>query len=158
MVGNGQCICCYERGCARVLLKIIPSMSADLLKGDTQSCQNKSEEDIPKSSPFDFVIKQFQGKRSSSGKRKEQPSAIQKFFSGFDFGKSEGKERQEVEETEINNCGADDQSEKENLSVEGNADTMNKSMWMHFNFICFSCWTESYILLPAIYPLARICF
>ncbi|XP_048810818.1 leucine-rich repeat-containing protein 31 isoform X4 [Lagopus muta] len=93
-------------------------MSADLLKGDTQSCQNKSEEDIPKSSPFDFVIKQFQGKRSSSGKRKEQPSAIQKFFSGFDFGKSEGKERQEIEETEINNCRADDQSEKENLSVE----------------------------------------
>ncbi|XP_042737123.1 leucine-rich repeat-containing protein 31 isoform X1 [Lagopus leucura] len=86
--------------------------------GDTQSCQNKSEEDIPKSSPFDFVIKQFQGKRSSSGKRKEQPSAIQKFFSGFDFGKSEGKERQEIEETEINNCRADDQSEKENLSVE----------------------------------------
>ncbi|XP_052543185.1 leucine-rich repeat-containing protein 31 isoform X1 [Tympanuchus pallidicinctus] len=118
MVGNGQCICCYERGCARVLLKIIPSMSADLLKGDTQSCQNKSEEDIPKSSPFGFVIKQFQGKRSSSGKRKEQPSAIQKFFSGFDFGKSEGKARQEIEETEINNCRADDQSEKENLSVE----------------------------------------
>ncbi|XP_031410858.1 leucine-rich repeat-containing protein 31 [Meleagris gallopavo] len=86
--------------------------------GDTQSCQNKNEEDIPKSSPFDFVIKQFQGKKSSSGKRKEQPSAIQKFFSGFDFGKSEGKERQEIEETEINNCGADDQSEKENLSVE----------------------------------------
>lgn len=111
-----------------MLLKIIPSMSVDLLKGDTQSCQNKNEEDIPKSSPFDFVIKQFQGKKSSSGKRKEQPSAIQKFFSGFDFGKSEGKERQEIEETEINNCGADDQSEKENLSVEGNADTMNKSM------------------------------
>ncbi|XP_052543189.1 leucine-rich repeat-containing protein 31 isoform X4 [Tympanuchus pallidicinctus] len=86
--------------------------------GDTQSCQNKSEEDIPKSSPFGFVIKQFQGKRSSSGKRKEQPSAIQKFFSGFDFGKSEGKARQEIEETEINNCRADDQSEKENLSVE----------------------------------------
>uniref|UniRef100_A0A8C3PUT0 Leucine rich repeat containing 31 n=1 Tax=Chrysolophus pictus TaxID=9089 RepID=A0A8C3PUT0_CHRPC len=101
-----------------MLLKIIPSMSADPLKGDTQSCQNKSEEDFPKSSPFDFVIKQFQGKRSSSGKRKEQPSAIEKFFSGFDFGKSEGKERQKIEETEINNCSADDQSEKENLSVE----------------------------------------
>lgn len=86
--------------------------------GDAQSCQNKSEEDIPKSSPFDFVIKQFQGKRSSSGKRKEQPSAIQKFFSGFDFGKSEGKERQETEETLKNNCRADDQSEKENLPVE----------------------------------------
>lgn len=86
--------------------------------GDAQSCQNKSKEDIPKSSPFDFVIKQFQGKRSSSGKRKEQPSAIQKFFSGFDFGKSEGKERQETEETLKNNCRADDQSEKENLPVE----------------------------------------
>ncbi|XP_015727472.1 leucine-rich repeat-containing protein 31 isoform X1 [Coturnix japonica] len=83
--------------------------------GDAQSCQSKSEEDIPKSSPFDFVIKQFQGKKSP-GKRKEQPSAIQKFFSGF--GKSEGKERQETEETEINNCKADDQSEKEDLTVE----------------------------------------
>lgn len=118
-----------------MLLNIIPSMSADPLKGDAQSCQNKSEEDIPKSSPFDFVIKQFQGKRSSSGKRKEQPSAIQKFFSGFDFGKSEGKERQETEETLKNNCRADDQSEKENLPVEGNADTVNKSVWLHFNFI-----------------------
>ncbi|XP_072200431.1 leucine-rich repeat-containing protein 31 [Excalfactoria chinensis] len=86
--------------------------------GDARNCQSKSEEDIPKSSPFDFVMKQFQGKRSSPGKRKEQPSAIQKFFSGFDFGKSEGKERQETEETEINNCRADDQSEKEDRSVE----------------------------------------
>ncbi|OXB82508.1 UNVERIFIED_CONTAM: hypothetical protein H355_000766 [Colinus virginianus] len=89
--------------------------------GGTHSCQNKNEEDTPKSSPFDFVIKPFQGKKSTSGKNKEQLSAIQKFFSGFDFGKSEGKERQETEETEetaVNNCRADDQSGKENLSVE----------------------------------------
>ncbi|XP_035413086.1 leucine-rich repeat-containing protein 31 isoform X2 [Cygnus atratus] len=86
--------------------------------GDTQGCQTKNEEDIPKSSPFDFVIKQFQGKRSSSGKRKEQPSAIKKFFSGFDFGKSEGKDGGETEETEKNNCSADDQSEKRDLSLD----------------------------------------
>ncbi|XP_029885071.1 leucine-rich repeat-containing protein 31 isoform X3 [Aquila chrysaetos chrysaetos] len=85
---------------------------------DIQSSQDKQEEDIPKSSPFDFVIKQFQGKRSSPGKRKEQPSAIKKFFRGFDFGKSEGKDRGEIEETEINNSGADDESEKQDLSVE----------------------------------------
>ncbi|XP_065530668.1 leucine-rich repeat-containing protein 31 [Lathamus discolor] len=85
---------------------------------DMRSCQDKHEEDIPKSSPFDFVMKQFQRKRSSPGKRKEQPSAMKKFFTGFDFGKSEGKDRREIEETEINNSGADDQSEKEDLSAE----------------------------------------
>lgn len=103
-------------------------MFADSLKDDIQSCQNKQEEDIPKSSPFGFVIKQFQGKRSSPGKRKEQPSAIKKFFRGFDFGKSEGKDRREIEETEINNSGADDESEKQDLSVEGNTATIVKYM------------------------------
>ncbi|XP_032842404.2 leucine-rich repeat-containing protein 31 isoform X3 [Tyto alba] len=93
-------------------------MSANLLEDDLHCCQDKLEEDILKSSPFDFVIKQFQGKRSSPGKRKEHPSAIKKLFRGFDFGKSEGKDRREIEETEINNSGADDQSEKEDLSVE----------------------------------------
>ncbi|OXB53083.1 hypothetical protein ASZ78_004273 [Callipepla squamata] len=122
MVGNHQCISCYERGDAQV--NVVEDNSfcvCSLLKGGTHSCQNKNEEDTPKSSPFDFVIKPFQGKKSTSGKNKEQPSAIQKFFSGFDFGKSEGKERQETEETEeteVNNCRADDQSGKENLSVE----------------------------------------
>lgn len=112
-------------------------MSADPLKDDIQSSQDKHEEDIPKSSPFDFVMKQFQGKRSSPGKRKEQPSAIKKFFRGFDFGKSEGKDRRETEETEINNSEADDQSEKQDLSVEGNAGTIMKYMCMCicFNFI-----------------------
>ncbi|KAM6260097.1 leucine-rich repeat-containing protein 31 isoform 1-T1 [Spheniscus humboldti] len=85
---------------------------------DVQSCQDKHEEDILKSSPFHFVIKQFQEKRSSPGKRKEQPSALKKFFRGFDFRKSEGKDRREIEKTEMNNSGADDQSEKEDLSVE----------------------------------------
>uniref|UniRef100_A0A8B9U2Y3 Leucine rich repeat containing 31 n=1 Tax=Anas zonorhyncha TaxID=75864 RepID=A0A8B9U2Y3_9AVES len=86
--------------------------------GDIQGSQIKNEEAIPKSSPFDFVIKQFQGKRSSSGKRKEQPSAIKKFFSGFDFGKSEGKDGGETEETEKNNSSAEDQSEKQDLSLD----------------------------------------
>ncbi|XP_064929594.1 leucine-rich repeat-containing protein 31 isoform X6 [Columba livia] len=85
---------------------------------DIKSCQDKHKENTPKSSPFDFVIKQFQGKRSSSGKRKEQPSAIKEFFRGFDFGKSEGKDRREIEKTEINNSGDDDQSEKQDLSAE----------------------------------------
>ncbi|XP_009984621.1 PREDICTED: leucine-rich repeat-containing protein 31 [Tauraco erythrolophus] len=85
---------------------------------DIQNCQDKREESIPKSSPFDFVIKQFQGKRSSPGKKKEQSSALKKFFRGFDFGKSEGKDRSEIEETEINSSGADDQSEKQDLSTE----------------------------------------
>ncbi|OPJ85551.1 leucine-rich repeat-containing protein 31 [Patagioenas fasciata monilis] len=85
---------------------------------DIKSCQDKHEENTPKSSPFDFVIKQFQGKRSSSGKRKEQPSIIKEFFRGFDFGKSEGKDRREIEKTEINNSGDDDQREKQDLSVE----------------------------------------
>uniref|UniRef100_A0A8C4UD83 Leucine rich repeat containing 31 n=1 Tax=Falco tinnunculus TaxID=100819 RepID=A0A8C4UD83_FALTI len=85
---------------------------------DVQSCQDKHEEDITESSPFDFVIKRFQGKGSSPGKRKEQPSAIRKFFRGFDFGKSEGKDRREIKEPEINHSEADDQSEKEDLSVE----------------------------------------
>ncbi|XP_013800642.2 leucine-rich repeat-containing protein 31 isoform X1 [Apteryx mantelli] len=93
-------------------------MSADPLKENAQSCQDKCEEDIPKSSPFDFVIKQFQGKKSSPGKRKEQPSAIRKFFEGFDFVKSEVKARRETEETEINTSRADDQNEKEDLSIE----------------------------------------
>ncbi|KAJ7424864.1 Leucine-rich repeat-containing protein 31 [Pitangus sulphuratus] len=85
---------------------------------DMLNCQDKQEEDAPKSSPFDFVIKQFQGKSCAPEKGKEQPSAIKKFFMGFDFGKSEGKDRREIEEKEINNSGADDQSEKEDLSVE----------------------------------------
>ncbi|XP_064521904.1 leucine-rich repeat-containing protein 31 isoform X2 [Pseudopipra pipra] len=85
---------------------------------DMLNCQDKQEEDTPNSSPFDFVIKQFQGKSCAPEKRKEQPSAIKKFFRGFDFGKSEGKDRREIEEKEINNSGADDQSEKEDLSVE----------------------------------------
>ncbi|OWK60564.1 Leucine-rich repeat-containing protein 31 [Lonchura striata] len=63
-------------------------------------------------------MKQFQGKKCAPEKRKEQPSAIKQFFKGFDFGKSEGKDRREIEETEINNDGADDQSEKQDLSVE----------------------------------------
>nr|XP_009672034.1 PREDICTED: leucine-rich repeat-containing protein 31 isoform X2 [Struthio camelus australis] len=85
---------------------------------DAQSCQDKCEEDIPKSSPFDFVIKQFQGKKSFPGKRKEQPSAIRKFFRGFDFGKSKVKDRRETEETEVNNSRADDRNENEDLSIE----------------------------------------
>ncbi|XP_054242206.1 leucine-rich repeat-containing protein 31 [Indicator indicator] len=85
---------------------------------DIQSCRDKHEEDIPKSSPFGFVIKQFQGKSSSSGKREEQPSAIRKFFRGFDIGKSEGKDRSEIKETEIDNSGTDDQNEKQDLPVE----------------------------------------
>ncbi|XP_051482919.1 leucine-rich repeat-containing protein 31 isoform X4 [Apus apus] len=93
-------------------------MSADSLKDEIQNSQDKHEEDIPRSSPFDFVIKQFQGKRSSLGKRKEQPSDIKKFFRSFDFGKSEGKDRNEIEETELNNSGSDDQIEKQDLSVE----------------------------------------
>lgn len=121
----------------KMLLKLIPSMSADLLKDDIKSCQDKHKENTPKSSPFDFVIKQFQGKRSSSGKRKEQPSAIKEFFRSFDFGKSEGKDRREIEKTEINNSGDDDQSEKQDLSAEGNAGTIMKYMCMcvFFNFI-----------------------
>lgn len=106
-------------------------MSADPLKDGIQSCQDKHEEDILKNSPFDSAIKQFQGKRSSPGKRKEQPSAIKKFFRGFDFGKSKGKDRREIEETEINNSGADDQSEKQDLSVEGNAGTIMKYMCIY---------------------------
>ncbi|XP_068810587.1 leucine-rich repeat-containing protein 31 isoform X3 [Struthio camelus] len=93
-------------------------MSADHLKEDAQSCQDKCEEDIPKSSPFDFVIKQFQGKKSFPGKRKEQPSAVRKFFRGFDFGKSKVKDRRETEETEVNNSRADDRNENEDLSIE----------------------------------------
>ncbi|XP_009900671.2 leucine-rich repeat-containing protein 31 [Dryobates pubescens] len=85
---------------------------------DIQSCRDKHEEDIPKSSPFGFVIKQFQGKSSSTGKREEQPSAIRKFFQGFDFGKSEGKDRSEIKESEIDNSGTDDQNEKQDLPVE----------------------------------------
>ncbi|XP_040468379.1 leucine-rich repeat-containing protein 31 isoform X2 [Falco naumanni] len=88
------------------------------VQDDVQSCQDKHEEDITESSPFDFVIKRFQGKGSSPGKRKEQPSAIRKFFRGFDFGKSEGKDRREIKEPEINHSEADDQSEKQDLSVE----------------------------------------
>lgn len=95
-------------------------MSADPLKDDIQSCQDKHEEDITKGSPFGFVIKQFQGKRSSPGKRSEQPSAIKKFFRGL--GKSEGKDKTEIEETEVNSAGADDQSEKQDLSVEGDVE------------------------------------
>lgn len=104
-----------------MLLNLI--LSADPLKDD-QNCQDRHEEDNPKSSPFDFVIKQFQGKRCAPEKRQEQPSAIKQFFKGFDFGKSEGKDRREVEETEISNAGADDQSEKQDLSVEGNTGTI----------------------------------
>ncbi|XP_068001062.1 leucine-rich repeat-containing protein 31 [Melanerpes formicivorus] len=85
---------------------------------DIQSCRDKHEEDMPKSSPFGFVIKQLQGKSSSSGKREEQPSAIRKFFQGFDFGKSEGKDRSEIKESEIDNSGTDDQNEKQDLPVE----------------------------------------
>ncbi|XP_030810497.1 leucine-rich repeat-containing protein 31 [Camarhynchus parvulus] len=87
-------------------------------KTDDQNCQGRHEEDNPKSSPFDFVIKQFQGKKCAPEKRKEQPSAIKEFFKSFDFGKSEGKDRREIEETEISSDGADDQSEKQDLSVE----------------------------------------
>ncbi|XP_068056352.1 leucine-rich repeat-containing protein 31 isoform X2 [Anomalospiza imberbis] len=87
-------------------------------KTDDQNWQDRHEEDNPKSSPFDFVIKQFQGKKCAPEKRKEQPSAIKQFFKGFDSGKSEGKDIREIEETEINNDGADDQSEKQDLSVE----------------------------------------
>ncbi|KAM4894804.1 leucine-rich repeat-containing protein 31 [Sylvia borin] len=87
-------------------------------KTDDQNCQDRHEEDNPKRSPFDFVIKQFQGKKCAPEERKEQPSAIKQFFKGFDFGKSEGKDRRETEETETNNAGADDQSEKQDLSVE----------------------------------------
>ncbi|XP_041323854.1 leucine-rich repeat-containing protein 31 [Pyrgilauda ruficollis] len=87
-------------------------------KTDDQNCQDRHEENNPKSSPFDFVIKQFQGKKCAPEKRKEQPSAIKQFFKGFDFGKSEGKDRREIEETEISNDGADDPSEEEDLSVE----------------------------------------
>ncbi|XP_063264371.1 leucine-rich repeat-containing protein 31 [Prinia subflava] len=87
-------------------------------KTDDQNCQDPHEEDNPKSSPFGFVIKQFQGKKCAPEERKEQPSAIKQFFKGFDFGKSEGKDSREIEETEINNAGADDQSEKQDLPVE----------------------------------------
>ncbi|XP_063022510.1 leucine-rich repeat-containing protein 31 isoform X2 [Melospiza melodia melodia] len=87
-------------------------------KTDDQNCQDRHEEDNPKSSPFDFVIKQFQGKKCAPEKRKEPPSAIKQFFKGFDFGKSEGKDRREIEETEISNDVADDQSEKQDPSVE----------------------------------------
>nr|XP_054495568.1 leucine-rich repeat-containing protein 31 [Agelaius phoeniceus] len=87
-------------------------------KTDDQNCQDRHEEDNLKSSPFDFVIKQFQGKKCAPEKRKEQPSAIKQFFKGFDFGKSEGKDRREIEETEISNDGSDDQSEKQDSSVE----------------------------------------
>ncbi|XP_059711787.1 leucine-rich repeat-containing protein 31 isoform X3 [Haemorhous mexicanus] len=87
-------------------------------KTDDQNCQDRHEEDNPKSSPFDFVIKQFQGKKCAPEKKKEQPSAIKEFFKGFDFGKSEGKDRREIEETEISNDGADDQSERQDPSVE----------------------------------------
>lgn len=134
----------------KMLLKLIPSMSADPLKDDIKSCQDKHEENAPKSSPFGFVIKQFQGKRSSSGKRKEQPSAIKKFFRGFDFGKSEGKDRREIEETEINSSGDDDQSEKQDLSVEGNAGTIMKYMCV-FDFF-FLNFIENQLL----FLLARI--
>lgn len=104
----------------KMLLKLILSVSADPLKDDIQNCQDKHEEDVPKASPFGFVIKQFQGKKSSPGKGNEQPSAIKKFFWGL--GKSEGKDRTEIEETEINSPGADDQSEKQDPSVEGNVE------------------------------------
>ncbi|KAF4796154.1 leucine rich repeat containing 31 [Turdus rufiventris] len=87
-------------------------------KTDDQNCQDRHEEDNPKSSPFGFVIKQFQGKKCAPEEKKEQPSAIKKFFKGFDFGNSEGKDRREIEETETNNPGTDDQSEKQDLSVE----------------------------------------
>ncbi|KAM7043911.1 leucine-rich repeat-containing protein 31 [Acridotheres tristis] len=87
-------------------------------KTDDQNCQDRHEEDNPKSSPFHFVIKQFQGKKYVPEGRKEQPSAIKQFFKGFDFGNSEGKDRREIEETEVNNAGADNQSEKQNLSAE----------------------------------------
>ncbi|XP_066050014.1 leucine-rich repeat-containing protein 31 isoform X2 [Chamaea fasciata] len=87
-------------------------------KTDDQNCQDRHGEDNPKRSPFDFVIKQFQGKKCAPEERKEQPSAIKQFFKGFDFGKSEDKDRRATEETEINNAGADDQSEKQDLPVE----------------------------------------
>ncbi|XP_059711786.1 leucine-rich repeat-containing protein 31 isoform X2 [Haemorhous mexicanus] len=58
------------------------------------------------------------GKKCAPEKKKEQPSAIKEFFKGFDFGKSEGKDRREIEETEISNDGADDQSERQDPSVE----------------------------------------
>ncbi|XP_036244989.1 leucine-rich repeat-containing protein 31 [Molothrus ater] len=87
-------------------------------KTDDQNCQDRHEEDNLKSSPFDFVIKQFQGKKCAPEKRKEQPSAIKQFFKGFEFGKSEGKDRREIEETEISNGRSDDQSEKQDPSVE----------------------------------------
>ncbi|XP_056354691.1 leucine-rich repeat-containing protein 31 isoform X1 [Oenanthe melanoleuca] len=87
-------------------------------KTDDQNCQDRHEEDNPKSSPFDFVIKQFQGKKCAPEESKEQPSAIKQFFKSFDIGNSEGKDRKEVEETEVNNAGADDQSEKQDLSGE----------------------------------------
>ncbi|XP_033372591.1 leucine-rich repeat-containing protein 31 isoform X2 [Parus major] len=87
-------------------------------KTDDQNCQDRHEEDNPKSSPFDFVMKQFQGKKCAPEKSKEKPSAIKQFFKGFDFGKSEDKDRREIEETEINNAETDDQSEKQNVSVE----------------------------------------
>ncbi|XP_066413070.1 leucine-rich repeat-containing protein 31 [Molothrus aeneus] len=94
-------------------------------KTDDQNCQDRHEEDNLKSSPFDFVIKQFQGKKCAPEKRKEQPSAIKQFFKGFEFGKSEGKDRREIEETEISNDRSDDQSEKQDPSVEGNADGLS---------------------------------
>ncbi|XP_053930232.1 leucine-rich repeat-containing protein 31 isoform X2 [Cuculus canorus] len=84
-----------------------------------QNCQDKHEEDIPESSLFGFVVKQFQGKRLSPEKRKEQPSGVKNFFSVFDFGRSEGKERREIEETEMNNSEAEDCCEKQDPPVEG---------------------------------------
>ncbi|XP_005525161.2 PREDICTED: leucine-rich repeat-containing protein 31 isoform X1 [Pseudopodoces humilis] len=98
-----------------MLLNLI--LPADPLKDD-QNCQDRHEEDNPKSSPFDFVMKQFQGKKCAPEKSKEKPSAIKQFFKGFDFGKSEDKDRREIEETEVNNAEADDQSEKQDRSVE----------------------------------------
>ncbi|XP_053930233.1 leucine-rich repeat-containing protein 31 isoform X3 [Cuculus canorus] len=83
-----------------------------------QNCQDKHEEDIPESSLFGFVVKQFQGKRLSPEKRKEQPSGVKNFFSVFDFGRSEGKERREIEETEMNNSEAEDCCEKQDPPVE----------------------------------------
>ncbi|XP_039930520.1 leucine-rich repeat-containing protein 31 isoform X1 [Hirundo rustica] len=87
-------------------------------KTDDQNCQDTHEEENPKRSPFDFVIKPFQGKKCAPEERKEQPSAIKQFFKGFDFGKSEVKDRREIEETEIKNAGDDEQSEKQDFSVE----------------------------------------
>ncbi|XP_039930522.1 leucine-rich repeat-containing protein 31 isoform X2 [Hirundo rustica] len=58
------------------------------------------------------------GKKCAPEERKEQPSAIKQFFKGFDFGKSEVKDRREIEETEIKNAGDDEQSEKQDFSVE----------------------------------------